>query len=123
MAAFMRFAGSVLFAATMWGQTFEVASVHPSPTPGPNERVFLGPPRGGPGSRDPERITWTRAALRKIVMTAYDVQTYQVDAPAWLADARYDVAVKVPPGATRAQVHIMWQNLLKEYFGMVVHQE
>ena len=118
----------VLTCLSLLGQTadsltFEVASVKRSPPPDPNGRVFFGPPRGGPGTPDPGQITWNNAALRNIVMTAYDVQTYQVTAPDWMGTERYDIVAKVPAGATRAQVNVMWQNLLKERFGMVVHHE
>ena len=103
--------------------TFEVASVKRTPPPEPNARVFFGPPRGGPGTSDPGQITWTNAALRNILMTAYDVQTYQITAPDWMNTERYDIVAKVPAGATKAQVNVMWQNLLKERFGMVLHHE
>ncbi|MBZ5633528.1 MAG: TIGR03435 family protein [Acidobacteriia bacterium] len=112
-----------VFGQTSDGVTFEVASVKPTPPPEPNARVFFGPPRGGPGTSDPGQITWSNAALRNILMTAYDVQTYQVTAPDWLQTERYDIVAKVPAGATKAQVSVMWQNLLKERFGMVVHYE
>ena len=112
-----------VFGQTTDSLTFEVASVKRSPPPDPNGRVFFGPPRGGPGTPDPGQITWTNAALRNIVMTAYDVQTYQVTAPDWMNTERYDIVAKVPAGATKAQVNVMWQNLLKERFGMVVHHE
>lgn len=118
--------GLVLVFAAAFGQnspTFEVASVKPSPQPGPNERVFFGPPRGGPGSRDPGQITWSRAALRNILMTAYDVQTFQLEGPDWMANERYDIVAKVPEGATKEQVRVMWQNLLKERFGLTLHHE
>jgi len=101
--------------------TFEVASVRPSPPPGPHP--FYGPARGGPGTNDPERITWSNAALRAIIMGAYDVQTFQLIAPDWLSSARYDIAAKVPAGATSEQVSVMWQNLLKDRFGLVLHHE
>ena len=121
------FAGAfVLTFATLFGQdnpAFEVASVKPSPVPGPNERVFFGPPRGGPGTRDPGQITWTRAALRNMLMTAYDIQTFQLEGPGWLSTERYDIIAKVPEGATKEQVNIMWQNLLKERFGLTLHHE
>lgn len=123
------FAGSLAFTAlAAFGQaadslTFEVASVRPSPPPDPNGRVFFGPPRGGPGTSDPGQITWTNAALRNILMTAYDVQTYLIIAPDWLQTERYDIVAKVPPGATRQEVNVMWQNLLKDRFGMVLHHE
>jgi uncharacterized protein (TIGR03435 family) len=122
-------AGGLVFAyLAAFGQTaerlvFDVASVKPSPAPDPNGRVFFGPPRGGPGSHDPGRITWTNAALRNILMTAYDVQVFQINAPDWLSTARYDIAANVPAGATKEQVNVMWQNLLKERFGLVLHHE
>ena len=123
------FAASLILACVcVFGQTadnltFEVASVKRTPPAEPNARVFFGPPRGGPGTSDPGQITWTNAALRNILMTAYDVQTYQVTAPDWMNTERYDIAAKVPTGATKTQVNVMWQNLLKERFGMVLHHE
>jgi uncharacterized protein (TIGR03435 family) len=51
------------------------------------------------------------------------MQTYQITAPDWLSTERYDIVAKVPEGATKEQVAVMWQNLLKERFGMVVHHE
>jgi uncharacterized protein (TIGR03435 family) len=56
-------------------------------------------------------------------MTAYDIQTYQVTAPDWLATERYHIVAKVPEGATKEQVNVMWQNLLKERFGLAVKHE
>jgi len=112
-----------VFGQTPDGLTFEVASVKRSPPPDPSGRVFFGPPRGGPGTSDTGQITWTNATLKNTVMTAYDVQNYQVTAPDWMSNERYDIVAKVPAGATKAQVNVMWQNLLKERFGMVVHHE
>jgi len=103
--------------------TFEVASVKPSPPVGSGERVYFGPPRGGPGTPDPGQITWTYALMKNLIMTAYDVKAYQVNGPAWMTTERYDIIAKVPQGATKEQVNTMWQNLLAERFGMVVHHE
>ena len=80
---------SVLACLSVVGQTadsltFEVASVKHSPVPEPGARVFYGPPQGGPGTADPGQITWSSAALRNMLMTAYDVQTYQVIGPDWM---------------------------------------
>lgn len=122
-------AGSLLLAfVSVFGQTpgsltFEVASVKRTPPPEPGARVFYGPARGGPGTADPGQITWTNASLIGILQTAYDVQIFQVNAPEWMNTERYDIAAKVPAGATKAQVHVMWQNLLKDRFGMVLHHE
>jgi uncharacterized protein (TIGR03435 family) len=56
-------------------------------------------------------------------MTTYDVKAYQVSGPAWMATERYNVIAKVPEGATKEQVNVMWQNLLAERFGVVLHHE
>ncbi|HEY4362166.1 MAG TPA: TIGR03435 family protein [Bryobacteraceae bacterium] len=103
--------------------TFDVASVRPSPPPAPNARVFYGPPRGGPGTADPGQITWTAASLLSMVMAAYDAQAFQITLPDWASTTRYDVIAKVPAGATKARVSAMWQNLLKDRFGLVLHHE
>jgi uncharacterized protein (TIGR03435 family) len=118
----------VLACVSVFGQTqdkltFEVASVKRTPPPEPGARVFYGPARGGPGSSDPGQITWANAALRNILMTAYAVQTYQITAPEWMNTERYDIVARVPAGATKAQVNLMWQNLLKERFRVVLHHE
>jgi uncharacterized protein (TIGR03435 family) len=58
-----------------------------------------------------------------MLLTAYDLKIYQVSGPGWLDTERYDVVAKVPPGATKEQVRVMWQNLLAERFGLVLHHE
>lgn len=102
---------------------FEVVSIKPSAPADANGRIMIGPPRGGPGSSDPERITWSNAPLVNVVEAAYDKQLYQVTAPDWMVMARFEFDVKIPAGANKDQVRVMWQNLLKERFGMVVHHE
>jgi uncharacterized protein (TIGR03435 family) len=84
--------------------------------------MFMGG-RGGPGTPDPGQITWTNATLKTLLTIAYDVKAYQVNGPAWIDTERYDIIAKVPEGTTKEQVAVMWQNLLKERFGMVVHHE
>ncbi len=56
-------------------------------------------------------------------MTAYDVKEYQVSGPGWLDTERYDILVKLPAGATKEQVNVMWQSLLAERFGLMLHHE
>jgi uncharacterized protein (TIGR03435 family) len=56
-------------------------------------------------------------------MTAYGVNEYQVNGPAWINTERYDVIVKVPAGATKEQVSVMWQRLMAERFGLMLHHE
>lgn len=101
--------------------TFEVASVKRSAPFKPG--VFFGPARGGPGTADPEQITWSYATLKGMLMTAYDMKSYQVSGPDWLNTERYDVVAKVGNGATKEQVQAMWRNLLTERFGVALHHE
>src|SRR5580704_13394802 len=103
------------------GPTFEVASVKVSPPPSPGTPVFFGPARGGPGTPDPGQITWTNATLKGVLTIAYDVKDYQISGPGWLDTERYDILVKVPAGATKEQVYVMWQSLLAERFGLMLH--
>jgi uncharacterized protein (TIGR03435 family) len=61
--------------------------------------------------------------MRGLLTTAYGVKEYQVSGPAWMDTERYDVIVKVPAGATKERVNAMWQNLLAERFGLMLHHE
>jgi uncharacterized protein (TIGR03435 family) len=97
---------------------FEVASVKPMP---PSSPQF--PETGGPGTTDPGQITWSGVPLKWLLKTAYDVRLYQISGPAWLDSERYMIVAKVPEGATKEQVNLMWQKLLKDRFGLVVHHE
>lgn len=120
------FTASVLVACAAAAQAadhpaFEVASVKPSPPIPP--RTYLGPARGGPGTADPGQITWTWARFIDLLTTAYDVKPYQINGPAWINTERYDIQVKLPAGATKDAVRLMWQNLLAERFGVRLRHE
>ena len=101
---------------------FEVASVKKAaPLPQFGGPVVFGR-RGGPGTSDPGQITWSGATLKNLLATAYDVRPWQVSGPAWLDTERYDIIAKVPPGTTKDQVNVMWQNLLADRFGVALHR-
>ncbi|HEY7393109.1 MAG TPA: TIGR03435 family protein [Bryobacteraceae bacterium] len=127
----LRFFISSLFVAAAFGQTasdlnklnFEVASVKKAAPPqfGRGRAIAFGR-RGGPGTADPGQITWSGVTLKMLISDAYDVKRYQVSGPAWLDMERYDIVAKVPPGTTKEQVRVMWQNLLADRFGVALHQ-
>jgi uncharacterized protein (TIGR03435 family) len=123
IAGIAMFAFALAFGQAAGSLTFEVASVKPSPPVPPTGGVYFGPARGGPGTPDPGQITWSYPTLKTLLMTAYDVKNYQINGPAWLDTERYDIVAKVPAGATKEQVNIMWQNLLAERFGVKLHHE
>jgi uncharacterized protein (TIGR03435 family) len=99
--------------------SFEVASIKPSPPPdGRGMRV------GCPS--DPGRITCTNITVSNLISMAYGLSRHEFEGigggngPS--AD-RYEVAVRVPDGATKEQIKLMWQALLAERFKLKVHRE
>ena len=100
-----------------FGQTFEVASVKPS-GPASQGRPEL---QGGPGTADPGRITHPRITLQRLIGEAYGVAPDQIQAPGWIAEEKYDIAAKVPLGATKDDLKVMFQHLLEERFKLSLH--
>ena len=108
--------------------TFEAASIR---AVAPPEGFFTPGSRpvcpangcGGPGTGSPERITFTFTSLRNLIRTAYDVRSsHHMEAPAWMDTVTFDVVGNIPPGATRAQMNLMLQNLLADRFQLKVHR-
>jgi len=108
--------------------TFEVATIKPFDRVAltllvqGRSSISMGK-RGGPGTDDPGQITWPNVNLKTLITTAFDVKPYQVTGPAWLDTERFAIVAKVPQGATKEQVNVMWQNLLAERYGMVARRE
>jgi uncharacterized protein (TIGR03435 family) len=100
------------------GQSFEVASVKPSP-PGPKARRI----RGGPGSTSPGTVTLTYIDLASLLTMAFSVNPYQIVGPDWLTITRFDIAAKLPPGTTVEQYRLMLRNLLADRFQLAVHSD
>jgi uncharacterized protein (TIGR03435 family) len=100
---------------------FEVASVKPSPPPGPSAG-FATRADGGPGTPDPTRIDYRNLPLSSLIGQAYGLDHWQLSAPEWMAVEKYDIAAKVPPGATEEQFRLMLQRLLAERFKLRVHR-
>lgn len=118
----MRFTGLFFLAAlAAHTQTFEVASIKPSEPPG-NGPMFFGS-RGGPGTNDPGRMTWSHATIKSLLVEAFNVRSFQITGPEWLNIDMFDIAAKLPEGATKEQTRTMLQNLLAERFKMTVHRD
>ena len=115
----LRRIGIASFAALIsvsYGQTFEVASVKPADPAARGLRGF----QGGPGTADPGRIT-ASVTLQALIREAYGVNFDQIQAPAWIAESRYDIRATVPSGATKDDLKLMYQHLLEERFKLAVH--
>jgi uncharacterized protein (TIGR03435 family) len=101
---------------------FEVASIKPS-TPPPGGRGMNVGSRGGPGTADPAQITYSNMTLKLLIMNAYNVKNYQVTAPDWTDGQRFNIAAKVPIGASKEDLRVMLQNLLADRLQMKAHLE
>jgi uncharacterized protein (TIGR03435 family) len=112
-------AGALLAQSQQAPLAFEVASVKPAPAP---SRNGPGPLRGGPGTDSPGQLTGI-ATLKVLLERAYLMKEYQVSGPAWMDTERYQIAAKIPAGATREQVPAMLRALLAERFHLVVRRE
>jgi uncharacterized protein (TIGR03435 family) len=99
-------------------QAFEVASVKAVP-PG----TAYSSMKGGPGSSSPGQITYSAATLRAVLCKAYGVERYQIVAPPWLDQERFDIVAKIPPNTTKEQFSLMLRNLLAERFKLALHSE
>jgi hypothetical protein len=79
----------VVLAGLANGQpAFDAASVKPGGTEFVRGTSFST--KGGPGTSDPGRITYTQQRLRYILMKAWDLQFDQILGPAWVMDASGD---------------------------------
>jgi uncharacterized protein (TIGR03435 family) len=107
---------------------FEVASVKQAPPPDGGRPVSMSM-RGGPGSKDPGRLIIENFNLRGLISSAYELNEYQLSAPDWIMNSfgplspKYNVNATIPEGTTKEQFHVMFQNLLADRFGLVVHHE
>jgi uncharacterized protein (TIGR03435 family) len=100
---------------------FEVASVKLA-APQTGGGVFVGV-RGGPGTKDPTRITYVNESFRNLLTEAYDVRAYQVSGPDWIDTQRYDITARVAEGVTKDQVRVMLQTLLADRFKAALRHE
>lgn len=127
-------AGLLLAATTAPGQTappaaagpiFDVASVRMAAPIDP--AVMMAGLRAGkrPESVTLEgsRATFKYESLKELLAYGYKVRPYQVTGPDWLATDRFDIAAKLPEGASRDDVPAMLQALLIERFHLAAHLE
>jgi uncharacterized protein (TIGR03435 family) len=88
-----------------------VASIKPS-APG----TIRKPEKGGPGTSQPGQIEFTSTSLKSLISRAYAPLPYQLEAPPWVDDERFDIVAKIPAGTRRDDLPLMLQSLLEERF-------
>lgn len=92
--------------------SFEAASIRPNPESIPSEI------RVSPGS-----LVIRNQPFGFLVQWAYDVARPQIEGPAWLRDACFDISAKAGTPADEAQLRSMLRKLLSDRFGLKLHIE
>jgi uncharacterized protein (TIGR03435 family) len=112
--------GGTCFAQVLPQPEFEVASVRASaPASSMREEHTPGVRTGGPGTSDPERVSFSRIPFNLILAEAFNISAHRIVGPDWIATKRYDIVAKVSPGTTANQGRLMLQSLLIERFHLV----
>jgi uncharacterized protein (TIGR03435 family) len=112
---------AMLTTANAQTPVFEAATIKPSPPPD-GHGVTVGCD-GGPGTRDPGLLKCENMTLAMLVSRAFDINFDQMESPAWMMEARYNITARIPSGTTKEQMLPMWQQLLAERFHLAVHRE
>jgi uncharacterized protein (TIGR03435 family) len=95
---------------------FEVASIKPSPPPGPG---------GGRGpANDPTLFAARSSSLRRLITRAYAVEEYQVaGGPAWTETDLYDIDARPESPSSSQEMLLMLRSLLSDRFQLKFHRE
>jgi uncharacterized protein (TIGR03435 family) len=72
---------------------------------------------------DGAQVSITYFSLKDYIRVAYQIKDYQVLGPDWITSERFDIAAKIPAGASRDQVPDMLKALLEERFKMKTHMD
>ena len=108
----------MLLSASAWAQTFEVASIKPS-QPMSEDRKIAGIQTPGGG-----RLNTLSTSLRLLITFAYNVKDFQISGgPGWANSEPYDIVAKADGNATRPQLRLMLQALLKDRFKLTLRHE
>jgi uncharacterized protein (TIGR03435 family) len=102
---------------------FEAASIKPVAPVSLDGPYIKGIIRGGPGTSDPTRITYSRVGVRGLLTLAYGLRRDQVIGPDWLDSERFEIIATIRPGATKEEVNAMVRNLVTERFHIALHHE
>ena len=105
--------------------TFDAASVRPSPVP--DQATMLAGLIAGRRPNwvrvDGTRATFNYESLNDLIAYAYKLRSYEVSGPEWLVTDRFDIAARLPEGATKDDVPEMLRALLVERFKLTAHRE
>jgi uncharacterized protein (TIGR03435 family) len=103
---------SLLFAALATAQpSFETASI----------KLNVTGDRSSFTRRGADSLVLQNWPLRDIVLKAYDLKNYSLEAPDWLASRNFDINAKASGPVTEGELRQMLQSLLKDRFQLKAH--
>jgi uncharacterized protein (TIGR03435 family) len=100
---------------------FEVATIKPAEQITP-QMVQAGKMHVGMNI-DKQRVDIGYMSLSDLLVTAYKVKPYQLEGPDWMKVQRFDVLATMPEGATKDDVPLMLQGLLRDRFKVEFHRD
>lgn len=101
--------------------TFEVAAIRSASLPTP-QTIQSGQFRTG-SKISGSNLDFEFVTLADLVPYAYRVKSFQVAAPDWTRQSRWNIVAKLPEGSSRDQAPEMMQALLIERFKLSLHRE
>jgi uncharacterized protein (TIGR03435 family) len=103
---------TLLFAALATAQpSFETASI----------KLNVSGDRSSFTRRGEDSLALQNWPLRDIVLKAYDLKNYALEAPDWLASRNFDINAKASGRITEGELRQMLQSLLKDRFQLKAH--
>ncbi len=100
---------------------FEVASIRPASPPTP-ETLRSGQFHAG-AKIDAAHLDFGYISLGDLLPYAFRVKPYQISAPSWTRDSRWNILANLPSGVSQDQVPEMMQALLADRFKLAIHRE
>ncbi len=104
---------------------FEVASVRPSPPP--DMQKMMADLQMGKKPEwvriDGSRATFNYMSVKELIAYAYKMRAYEINGPDWMVTDRFDIAARLPEGASSDTAPDMMRTLLDDRFKLVVHRE
>ncbi len=99
-----------------------------TPEAGPSfEAAFIKANTTGSGSTSSNgtkgQVVMVNQSLRRLIERAYNVKPFQVIAPEWTENVRFDITAKYPEGAKNSDRPTMLKTLLEDRFKLTTHGE
>ncbi len=90
----------------------------------PAMKTLMGQFTGGPGGKDPGRVSWGQVALRTLISEAFGIRNaFDISGPRWIDNPYWVITATYPPNTTRDEFRKMEKSLLSDRFHLAAHVE